>query len=476
MAQAARARVAIEALHLPDGQAKSGRLQRQEAHSLSRVVPRVPIRLAGARRGACWRRRAPAPARGAPSRDSEDRSSRAAPRTRRASGVAPPRRSAMAARCRTTAPSAPLRTRSTSPRRGTSRAGSNARGLQRCRITSRMSCAARGVFRMSGPLLHRTHLTAVWDRSGLIPRRRSLLGHHPHPRPHVFGRAAVPARSGRRQLRRAGVPEGGTRSGPLRENRTHYVQTTGIPPLVERLVAKLRTKNCDSGRRTRRGHGHDRRDSRRCSSPARACSNRVTRCCSPIRSGRPRAATCSPLVPCPCPYPLYETRGLASGFGRDAAARHGEDAGDLRQLAPQPDRWRPDADRSRSDCRPGQGAGSVGPLRRGLRGRVVRRTASTSASPRCPACTTASFPSTRSARPTRSPACGSVTRALGRDDPGSHAEDAFLHRVEHVVVDSVRRPRRADGFTGVYRRNSAASLRHAGIFSMTACATPAAAC
>jgi aspartate aminotransferase len=29
----------------------------------------------------------------------------------------------------------------------------------------------------------------------------------------------------------------------IAENRTHYVQTTGIPPLVEQLVAKLRTKN-----------------------------------------------------------------------------------------------------------------------------------------------------------------------------------------------------------------------------------------
>ena len=29
----------------------------------------------------------------------------------------------------------------------------------------------------------------------------------------------------------------------ISENRTHYVQTTGIPPLVDRLVAKLRTQN-----------------------------------------------------------------------------------------------------------------------------------------------------------------------------------------------------------------------------------------
>jgi aspartate aminotransferase len=29
----------------------------------------------------------------------------------------------------------------------------------------------------------------------------------------------------------------------IRENRTHYVQTTGIPPLLELLAAKLRAKN-----------------------------------------------------------------------------------------------------------------------------------------------------------------------------------------------------------------------------------------
>ena len=61
------------------------------------------------------------------------------------------------------------------------------------------------------------------------------------------------------------------------ENRSHYLQTTGVPRLLELLAEKLRTEERHPGRQPRRSDGHDRRHPRRCSSSARRCSSPATR-------------------------------------------------------------------------------------------------------------------------------------------------------------------------------------------------------
>ena len=56
----------------------------------------------------------------------------------------------------------------------------------------------------------------------------------------------------------------------------------------------------------------------------------------------------------------------------------------------------------------------------------------------------------------------------GRDDPRARAQDALLHRLEHVVADAIRRRRRARGIAGGRRRIPAASWRRGAICSTRA--------
>ena len=92
------------------------------------------------------------------------------------------------------------------------------------------------------------------------------------------------------------------------DNRTHYVQTTGIPPLLDLLVTKMRDENgipverADEVMVTSGGiHG--------VFSCARACSSPATKCWCRIRSGRRRRATFRARTRVPVGYPLHESRG-----------------------------------------------------------------------------------------------------------------------------------------------------------------------
>ena len=108
----------------------------------------------------------------------------------------------------------------------------------------------------------------------------------------------------------------------VHDNRTHYVQTTGIPPLLELLVDEDAREERHSGWRPRRGHGHLRRHPRRCSRSVRVCSSPATKCWCPIRRGRPRPATSCARMPCRCGYPLHESRGWRPDVDEMRAARH----------------------------------------------------------------------------------------------------------------------------------------------------------
>ena len=48
----------------------------------------------------------------------------------------------------------------------------------------------------------------------------------------------------------------------IAENKSHYLQTTGVPRLRELIAAKLRDRNAHPGRRSRGRAGHQRRHSR----------------------------------------------------------------------------------------------------------------------------------------------------------------------------------------------------------------------
>ena len=157
------------------------------------------------------------------------------------------------------------------------------------------------------------------------------------------------------------------------DNRTHYVQTTGIPPLLELLAEKLRQRTT-AFRSAAPTRSWSRPAAFTASTPpARDCSSRATRCSCPIRSGRRRRATSRARTRCRCRIRCTNRSGWRPDRRRDAPADHAEDARDLRQLAQQPDRRRAHARRSRGDRRARDRARSLGDLRRSLRGRALRR-------------------------------------------------------------------------------------------------------
>ena len=185
------------------------------------------------------------------------------------------------------------------------------------------------------------------------------------------------------------------------ENRSHYLQTTGVPRLLELLAEKLRDAERHPGRQPRRGHGHDRRHPRRCSSSARRCSSPATRSSFRIPSGRRAPATSALAHGVPVPCPLHESLRLALRPRRARVEDHAEDARDLRQLAAQPDRRRADPRRHRGHRRARRASTTSGSSRTKPTRTSSSTAPSTSAPRRCPACTSGRFRSTRSARPTR---------------------------------------------------------------------------
>ena len=103
------------------------------------------------------------------------------------------------------------------------------------------------------------------------------------------------------------------KDGARPRHRTRTARTTSRRPAFRRC-SSCSPRSCAAqerhpGRQPRRGDGHDPAASTASSPRARACSSRATRCSSPIRSGRRRAATSACAHAVPVPYPLHESRG-----------------------------------------------------------------------------------------------------------------------------------------------------------------------
>ena len=127
------------------------------------------------------------------------------------------------------------------------------------------------------------------------------------------------------------------------DNRTHYVQTTGLPRLLELLAEKLRRVNGIPVGSARRSHGHQRRHPRavpRVPGAARA-GRRGHHPGSGVAAVRRATSPRRARVPVPCP--LHEASRLALRSRRARVEDHAADARDLHQLAAQPDRRRADA-------------------------------------------------------------------------------------------------------------------------------------
>ena len=168
------------------------------------------------------------------------------------------------------------------------------------------------------------------------------------------------------------------------ENRSHYLQTTGVPRLLELLAEKLRTAERHPDRQPRRDHGDDRRHPRRCTSSARRCSSRATKSSFRIRSGRRAWATSALARRRAGPVPAPRIARLALRSRRARVEDHAEDARDLHQLAAQSDRRRADPRRHRSASRrsPSSTASGSSPTKRTRTSSSTAR--STSAPRRCP--------------------------------------------------------------------------------------------
>ena len=154
---------------------------------------------------------------------------------------------------------------------------------------------------------------------GCLPRFGSLLRHHPHPRHDVHRRSAVPARSGRRQLRRARSVKAALIKGVARQShalRPDHGHSAAARPARRRRCA---TKNGIPVGQRRRGDGHVRRHSRRVlgvPGPARAW-RRGAGAGSGVAAGAGNVA-CARAVP--VRLSAARVARLAAGRGRDARA------------------------------------------------------------------------------------------------------------------------------------------------------------
>ncbi len=179
----------------------------------------------------------------------------------------------------------------------------------------------------------------------------------------------------------------------MTDNRTHYLPTAGIPPLRKAFAEKMRKKNHIPDRIRRRDSRHQRRHARPLRGVPRAARARR-------RSDRSRSGMAAD-------HGDDQGRGRQGGAG--AAARrlalalehrrsrkgdHAEDARALPEFAEQPVGRRADARRHRAPRRDREANATCG----WSRTRPTRTSsigASTSASRRCRACTTARSRSTR---------------------------------------------------------------------------------
>ena len=179
----------------------------------------------------------------------------------------------------------------------------------------------------------------------------------------------------------------------MAENRTHYLPTAGIPPLRKAFAEKMRKKNhipveSDDEILVTNGGTHG------LYAVFHALLEPGDEVIVPDPEWPPTMAMVQAAGGKPVQVPLREDLALALEHRRRRKGDHAEDARALSQLAEQPVGRRADARRHRAPRRDRARAQPVGGLRRSLRRRRLSR-ASTSASRRCPACTTAPSRSTR---------------------------------------------------------------------------------
>ena len=180
------------------------------------------------------------------------------------------------------------------------------------------------------------------------------------------------------------------------ENKTHYLQTTGVPRLRELLAAKLRDKNgipVDDAEQVLVTNGGIHGVYLACHSLLEPGDEVLVPDPSwPPATGNILAARAVPVF-----VSAARIARLAVRPRRARVEDRPEDARALPQLPAQPDRRRADARRSRPHRGDRARTRPVGVFGRGLRGRRLRRRAA-SASRRCPGCTSARSRCTRSAR------------------------------------------------------------------------------
>ena len=156
------------------------------------------------------------------------------------------------------------------------------------------------------------------------------------------------------------------------ENQSHYLQTTGVPRLLELLADKLRRANgipvghSDEVMVTTGGiHA--------LYLVCQALLEPGDEVILPDPTWPPCAGNVLAAQARPVGCPLHESLGLALRSRRARVEHHPGDARDLRQLAAQPHRRRPHPRRRRADRRDRPRAQPLADLRRGLRGRRLRR-------------------------------------------------------------------------------------------------------
>ena len=237
----------------------------------------------------------------------------------------------------------------------------------------------------------------------------------------------------------------------VHDNRSHYVQTTGIPPLLELLANKLRRQNHVPVEQTDEvmvASGGIHGLFAVCHSLLEPGDEVLV----PDPAWPPAAGTIQFARAVPVGYPLHESLRLASGRRRDARPHHTQDAGDLRELAQQPHGRRPHTTRSRAHRRSRPRARSLGDFGRGLRGRDFRRSGTRQhrvAARDVPA-HDSDLHLQQDLRDDRAAAW--VLRRRRPRPPRAAAQGPLLHRLQHVVAHPVRRHRRARRIAGRRRR------------------------
>ena len=160
----------------------------------------------------------------------------------------------------------------------------------------------------------------------------------------------------------------------IAENRTHYLQTNGVPRLRELLAEKLRRQN-----------GIANADPEHILVTNGGIHGLYIACHALLEPGD-EIAIPDPAWPpvvgnillakgVPRPCRLHESLGWRYDLDELERSLSAEDAGDLHQLPEQPDRRHADARGPGADRGDREVARSVGDFRRGVRGRRLRRRA-----------------------------------------------------------------------------------------------------